>query len=84
MDDDRPWLGEEPSARPDVTFRALPVAIGVFFAVAGPIVFAAVARPAGTNVKLVAAGLLAGVVFGVAAGLWVASRRGRVTDRKQL
>jgi hypothetical protein len=84
MDEDRPWQGEEPSARADPTFRPVPAAIGVFTAVAAPVIFSAVARPAGTNVLLVVIGLGAGLIAGVAAGLWVAVRGGRVTDRRQL
>lgn len=84
MDDDRPWLGEEPSARPDLTFKPLPAALGVFTAVAGPVVFVAVSRPAGVSILLVGIGVLAGLLAAVAAGLWVAARRGRVSSRRQL
>jgi tetrahydromethanopterin S-methyltransferase subunit E len=84
VNEDRPWEGEEPSARPDTTFSPLPAAIGVFTAVAGPVAFAAVARDEGTNVLLLAIGLVAGVLAGVFAGLWLASRGGRVSDRRQL
>lgn len=84
MSEDRPWEGDEPSARPDTTFSPVPAAIGVFTAVAGPIVFAAVARDTGTNVLLLAIGLGAGVLAGVIAGLWLASRGGKVSDRSHL
>jgi hypothetical protein len=84
MDEDRPWEGEEPSARPDPTFRPVPAAIGVFTAVAAPIVFYAVARAGGTDVTVLVVGLGVALVAAVAAGLFVAARGGRVTDRRQL
>lgn len=84
MSEDRPWEGEEPSARPDTTFSPVPAGIGVFTAVAAPIAFAAVARDEGTNVLLLAIGLAAGVLAGVIVALWLASRSGRVSDRPQL
>ncbi len=50
MNADRPWEGEEPSARADPTFSSVPAALGVFLAVAGPVVFVAVSRPEGTRI----------------------------------
>jgi hypothetical protein len=77
MDDDRPWLGEEPSARADLTFPPLATAIGVFLAVASPICFLGIARSEGTNVVIVALGIVVGTVVAVAAGLVLAARGGR-------
>jgi hypothetical protein len=84
VSEDRPWEGEEPSARPDTTFSPVPAAIGVFTAVAGPVAFAAVARDEGTNVLLLVIGLAAGILAGVIAGLWLATHGGRVSDRPKL
>lgn len=77
MDDDRPWLGEEPSARADLTFPPLATAIAVFLAVASPICFLGIARAEGTNVIIVALGIVVGTVVAVAAGLALAVRDGR-------
>jgi hypothetical protein len=82
MDDDRPWQGAEPSARADLTFRPVPTAIGVFFAVAGPICFVGIARAAGTDALVVAIGLVAGVVVAVVAGLALAARGGKLPGGK--
>lgn len=84
MSEDRPWEGDEPSARADNTFSPVPAGLGVFTAIAGPIAFAAVARDTGTNVLLLVIGLGAGALAGVIAGLWLASRGGRVSDRPNL
>jgi len=84
MNEDRPWEGEEPSARADTTFSPVPAGIGVFTAVAGPIAFAAVARDTGTDVVLLIIGLAIGILAGGIAGLWLASRGGRVSDRPHL
>lgn len=67
MNEDRPWLGEEPSARADLSFPAGPTAFGVFFAVAAPIVFLGIAlgvRRDGSPMTLV---VLAGVLVGILA-----------------
>jgi NO-binding membrane sensor protein with MHYT domain len=77
MDDDRPWLGEEPSACADLTFPPLATAIAVFLAVASPICFLGIARAEGTNVVVVAVGILVGTVIAVAAFLALAVRDGR-------
>jgi hypothetical protein len=77
LDEDRPWLGEEPSGRPDPTFHPGTTGIGVFFAVAGPIVFAGVARAEGTNWLIVVIGLAAGVLVGALVASWLESRGGR-------
>ena len=85
MDDDRPWLGEEPSARPDLRFAPLPTAVGVFLAVAGPICFVGIAREGGTDVTVVGLGVVAGLLLAVAVGLvlvalggWEPRIRGRL------
>jgi hypothetical protein len=77
MTEDRPWLGEEPSGRPDPTFDPLTTGIGVFFGVAGPIVFAGVARAEGTNWAIVALGVAIGIFVGAMVALWLDGRGGR-------
>lgn len=84
MNEDRPWEGEEPSARADPTFSPVPAALGVFLAVAGPVVFVAVSRPEGTNRILLGIGLIAGLLVAVGVGMWLARRGGRVQDRPPL
>jgi hypothetical protein len=77
MDDDRPWLGEEPSARADLTFPPVGTAIAVFLAVAAPVCFLGIAREGGTNLVIVALGIVVGTIAAVAAGLGLAVRDGR-------
>src|SRR3954463_12633511 len=69
MDDDRPWQGEEASARADLTFPPVGTAIAVFLAVAAPICFLGIAREGGTNAVVVALGIVVGTVVAVAARL---------------
>jgi hypothetical protein len=81
-DDDR-WRGNEPpergpSAPPDVRFNPLATAIGVFTAVAIPIVVVGYTRPTGSNSTIIVIGIVAGVLAGVVAGVWVAARGGHV------
>jgi hypothetical protein len=87
-EDDR-WRRSEPpatgpSAPPDLRFNPLATAIGVFAAVAIPIVVVGYTRPFGPNGNIVALGIVAGVVAGLLAGLWVAQRGGRVWRGPQL
>jgi hypothetical protein len=87
-DDDR-WQATEPprdgpSAPPDLRFNPLATAIGVFAAVAIPIVVVGYTRPAGPNGALIVAGVLAGLLAGVLAGVGVAHRDGRVWRGPQL
>jgi hypothetical protein len=81
-EDDR-WRRTEPpsrgpSAPRDLRFNPLATAIGVFAAVAIPIVVVGYTRPAGANGTIIVSGVVAGVVAGFLAGLWVARRGGRV------
>lgn len=77
MNEDRPWLGEEPTGRIDPTFRPAPTGLAIFFAVAAPIVFAALIQSGGTNWTLFVIGLAVGVVAGVIAFLLMDARGGR-------
>jgi hypothetical protein len=81
-DDDR-WRRTEPPARgpsapQDPRFHPLSTAVGVFAAVAIPIVVVGYTRPAGANGTIIALGVVAGLLAGILAGLWVAHRGGRV------
>lgn len=76
MNEDRPWLGEEPTGGPDTNFPPGPTALGVFLAVAGPIVFIGIARPGGADLIVVGLGILAGIVAGIAAASWLSGRDG--------
>lgn len=87
-DDDR-WPDREPhtrgpSAPPTLRFDPLSTALGVFAAVAIPIVVIGYTRPSGTNASLIVIGVAAGLVVGIIAGLWVAHRGGRVWRGPQL
>ena len=65
-------------------FDPLATAIGVFFAIAIPIVVLGYTRPAGKNGTIIVLGIVFGIVFGVLAGVWVARRDGRVWRGPQL
>ncbi|MFN8175402.1 MAG: hypothetical protein U0T02_10085 [Solirubrobacteraceae bacterium] len=77
VDPDRPWVGEEPSARPDPTFQPWPAGLGVFTAVAIPIVLFGLTRDGGTNGAIVALGILVGAIAGIAVGVAIHGRGGR-------
>jgi hypothetical protein len=77
VNEDRPWLGDEPTGRVDPTFHPVPTGIGVFFAVASPIVFAAVIQSGGTNWALFVAGIAIGIIVGVVTFFVMDARGGR-------
>jgi hypothetical protein len=56
----------------------------VFAAVAIPIIVVGYTRPSGSNTTIIVLGILAGIVFGIIAGMWVAHRGGRVFRGPQL
>jgi hypothetical protein len=67
-----------PSTPPDLKFDPLSTGIGVFAAVAIPIVVVGYTRSAGPNNTIILIGVAAGLLAGIIAGLWVAHREGRV------
>ena len=82
QDDDR-WRGTEPPARGpsaprDLRFNPLATAIGVFMAVAIPIVVVGYTRAVGSRAMMIAIGIVAGLLAGLLAGLWVDHRGGEV------
>ena len=88
-DEDDRWPDREspprgPSAPPTLRFDPLATGLGVFAAVAIPIVVIGYTRPAGTNATIIVIGIAAGVIVGIIAGLWVAHRGGRVWRGPQL
>ncbi len=87
--DDEQWREEEPpergpSAPPNLQFNPLATGIGVFAAVAIPIVVVGYTRPAGANGTIIAVGVVIGLLAGFLAGVWVARRGGRVWRGPQL
>jgi high-affinity Fe2+/Pb2+ permease len=81
-DDDR-WRRTEPptrgpSAPPDLRFNPLATGIGVFAAVAIPIVVVGYTRSSGPNTTIIVIGVLVGLIAGLLVGLWVDHRDGRV------
>jgi hypothetical protein len=73
-----------PSAPPDTRFNPLATGIGVFAAVAIPIVVFGYTRAAGASTPIIGAGVIVGLVAGLLAGLWVDHRDGRVWKGPQL
>lgn len=67
-----------PSTPPDLRFDPLATGIGVFAAVAIPIVVLGYTRSAGPNGTIILIGVAVGLLVGIIAGLWVAQRDGRV------
>ena len=83
MSDDDRWQSPEPPSRgpstpPDLRFDPLATGIGVFAAVAIPIVVVGYTRSSGVNGTVIAVGVVVGLLAGFLAGLWVAHRGGRV------
>ncbi|MGI8505518.1 MAG: hypothetical protein ACR2MK_01725 [Solirubrobacteraceae bacterium] len=73
-----------PSTPPTLRFDPLASAIGVFFAIAVPIVVVGYTRSGGTNKAIVAIGIVVGLVAGLLTGIWLAHRDGRVWRGPQL
>ncbi len=65
-------------------FNPLATGIGVFAAVAIPIVVVGYTRAAGANITIIAIGIAVGLVAGVIAGVWVAHRDGEIWRGPQL
>ena len=88
MSDEDAWRSTEPPARgpstpPDLNFNPLATGLGVFVAVAIPIVVVGFAR-GGASVTIGAVAILIGLAAGLLAGLWVDHRGGKVWRGPQL
>ena len=81
---DRDQLKRGPSTPPTLRFDPLSTGLGVFAAVAIPIIVVGYTRPSGSNTTIIVIGIAAGIVFGIIAGMWVAHRGGRVWRGPQL
>ena len=89
MTEDDRWQASEPpqrgpSAPPTLEFNPLATGIGVFAAVAIPIVVVGYTRPAGANTAIILIGIGVGLLAGLLVGLWVHHRGGRVWRGPQL
>ncbi len=89
MTDEERWRSTEPppsgpSAPPTLRFNPLATGIGVFAAVAIPIVVVGYTRPAGPNGTIILVGIALGFIAGLIAGLWVSHRGGEVWRGPQL
>jgi hypothetical protein len=67
-----------------LTFDPLATGLGVFAAVAIPIIVIGYTRPSGSNATIIVIGIVAGLVVGILAGVWVARRGGRIWRGPQL
>jgi hypothetical protein len=65
-------------------FDPLTTGLGVFAAVAIPIIVIGYTRPSGANATIIVIGIVAGLAVGILAGLWVAHRGGRIWRGPQL
>jgi hypothetical protein len=81
VSEDRPWLGDEPTGQPDPSFRPGPTGLGVFFAVAAPIVFAGIAIGVRRDGSPIVGLMVAGVAVGLLAGALVALVLSRGRER---
>lgn len=81
---DREQPKRGPSTPPTLRFDPLSTGLGVFAAVAIPIIVVGYTRPSGSNTTIIVLGIAAGLVFGIIAGIWVAHRGGRVWRGPQL
>jgi hypothetical protein len=81
---DRRGPAGEPTGRPDLTFNPLATGIGVFTAVATPIAAVGLSLSGQLHALLPGAGVVLGLLSGLAAGLWLDRRDGVVWDGPQL
>ena len=83
MSDEDRWTGTEPpergpSAPPNLKFDPFATGLGVFFAVAVPIVVVGYTRSSGPDDTIIVIGVAVGLLAGVIAAVWLAARGGRV------
>jgi NO-binding membrane sensor protein with MHYT domain len=75
---------DDPTGRPDLTFNPLATGIGVFTAVAAPVAAVGLSLSGRMYTLLPGAGIVLGLVSGLAAGLWLGRRGGKVWNGPQL
>lgn len=83
MTDEDRWRAPEPTGHGPSTptshrFDPVATALGVFFAVAIPIVVVGYTQTDGANSAIIAIGIIVGLLAAVLAGIWVKQREGRV------
>lgn len=83
MTENRATPAPEPG-RPDLTFNPLAAGVGVFTAVAAPLAAVGLSLSGGLHTPIAVAGVALGLISGLAAGLWVDRRGGRVWNGPQL
>ena len=74
----------DPPGRPDLTFNPLAAGIGVFTAVAAPVAAVGLSLSGHLHTPVAAGGVVVGLLSGLAAGLWLDRRDGRVWNGPQL
>ena len=84
MTGDRRGRATEPTGRPDLTFDPLATGIGVFTAVAAPVAAVGLSLSGHLHMLIAGAGVVLGLLMGLAAGLWLDRRGGRVWNGPQL
>lgn len=80
--DDPPERG--PSVAPDLTINPLAGAIGLFTALAIPIVVVGLTRTGGANGVIIGIGIVVGLLAGVLFGIWLARRDGKMWSGPRL
>ena len=84
MSEERPGRASEPTGRPDLTFHPVATAIGVFTAVAAPLAAVGLSLSGRLHTLVTGAAVVAGLLAGLAVGLWLDRRDGRVWNGPQL
>jgi hypothetical protein len=84
VSDDRPRRAEQPTGRPDLRFNPLATGVGVFTAVAAPVAAVGLSLSGRLHTVIAVGGVVLGLLVGLAAGIWVDRRDGRVWNGPQL
>ena len=84
MNEERRGRAGEPTGRADLTFNPLATGIGVFTAVAAPVAAVGLSLSGHLHMLVAGAGVVLGLLTGLAAGLWLDRRDGRVWNGPQL
>jgi hypothetical protein len=75
---------EDPTGRPDLTFNPLAAGLGVFTAIAAPVVIIGLSLSGHMHSLVMGAGIVLGLLLGLASGLWLDRRGGKVWNGPQL